>query len=302
VRSTTIRIGTRGSALALAQARLTAAAFAGQGLSVRLVKVETDGDRRAPDTAWGEGAFVKAIERALLDRDVDVAVHSAKDVPTDEDPRLTVAAYLPRADARDALVTADRTARALDELPMRATVGTDSPRRTAFLLARRPDLQVRPLHGNVDTRLRRLDAGEADALVLACAGLDRLGRADRIAARIEPEEMPPAAGQGALAVQVRRDDRRILALAAALDDRATRVAVEAERELLRAAGGGCRAPVGAYGVVVDAELELVAGHAQPDGTGLRFGRRAGRVDEAKVVALDLYRELWADEPVVEAAP
>lgn len=301
MRQAAIRIGTRGSSLAMTQAQLAAEALAREGRATRLVKVETEGDRRAPDTAWGEGAFVKAIELALLDGRVDVAVHSAKDVPTDEDPRLTIGAYLPRADARDALVIRDGTARSLDELPLGATVGTDSPRRTAFLLARRPDLRVRPLHGNVDTRLRRLDDGDADALVLACAGLDRLGRADRIAERIDAQQMPPAPGQGALALQIRRDDARMLVLTASLDDRRTRVAVEAERELLRAAGGGCRAPLGVYGAVVGTQLTLIAGHAATDGTGLRIGQRSGPIDEATAVAVALYRDLWAGVPTLGTA-
>jgi len=296
-----IRIGTRGSALAMSQARLAAEALERQGRATRIVRVETEGDRRAPDTAWVEGAFVKAIGRALIAGRVDVAVHSAKDVPTDEDRRLSIAAYLARGDARDALVVRNGSAASLDDLRLGAAVGTDSPRRAAFLLARRPDLRVRPLHGNVDTRLRRLDAGEADALILACAGLDRLGRGDRIAERIDPERMPPAPGQGALALQIRRDDARMLAVAAPLDDRATRVAVEAERALLRAAGGGCRAPVGAYGEVVGTDLALIAGHAEPDGTGLRIGRRAGPVDQATALAVALYGELWAGAPTLEAA-
>ena len=297
-----LRIGTRGSALALVQARIAAAAFARAGRSAQLVKVATEGDRRAPDTAWGEGAFVKSIEHALLDGRVDVAVHSAKDIPTDEDARLTIAAYLPRADPRDALVTADAAARSLDELPADASVGTDSPRRTAFILARRPDLRVRPLHGNVDTRLRRLDAGEVDALVLACAGLDRLDRADRIAERVEPDRIPPAPGQGALALQVRRDDARMLAMAAALDDHPTRVAVEAERDVLRAAGGGCRSPVGAYAAVVGRDVRVICGHVELDGTGLRIGRRVGPVNEASAIAVGLYRELSPDGATLGVAP
>ncbi len=206
-----IAIGSRGSALALAQARLVHEALHHEGRASRVVIIETEGDRRAPDTAWGEGAFVAAIERALQDGAVDIAVHSAKDVPTDQDPRLRIAAYLPRADPRDALVVrTDAKERRLADLPSGCRVGTDSPRRTGFLLARRPDLVVHPLHGNVDTRLRRLDAGETDALVLACAGLDRIGRGDRIAERIDPETLPPAPGQGAIAVQVRSDDAEIL--------------------------------------------------------------------------------------------
>jgi hydroxymethylbilane synthase len=292
VTTSEIRIGTRGSALAIVQARLAADAFAREGRATRLVRVETDGDRRAPDTAWGEGAFVKAIERALVDDRVDVAIHSAKDVPTEEDDRLLIGAYLPRADARDALVVRGATAGSIDELPIGATVGTDSPRRTAFLLAARPDLQVRPLHGNVDTRLRRLDGGEADALVLACAGLDRLGYGDRIAERIDPDRIPPAPGQGAIALQIRRDDARMLALTASVDHRPTRIAVETERALLREAGGGCRSPIGAFGEVRGAELLLLGGHARRDGTALRVGRVHGTIDQAPDLAATLYRELW----------
>lgn len=295
-----IRIGTRGSALAMVQARLAAEAIERAGSEARLVQVETAGDRRAPDTAWGEGAFVKAIELAMLDGRIDLAVHSAKDVPTDEHPRLAIVAYLPRADARDALVVRHGASGSLDDLPAGATVGTDSPRRTAFLLARRPDLRVRPLHGNVDTRLRRLDDGQADVLVLACAGLDRLGRADRIAQRIDPDVMPPAPGQGAIALQVRRDDERLKALANAVDDATTRVTVEAERALLRATGGGCRAPVGAYGAVEGTSLSLIAGHAEPDGSRLRIGRGTGRVSDARQIAERLYRDVWLDPAPTEA--
>jgi hydroxymethylbilane synthase len=302
VTTASLRIGTRGSALALVQARLAATAFGRAGHPVQLVEVTTEGDRRAPDTAWGEGAFVKSIEYALLEGRVDVAVHSAKDVPTEEDPRLRIAAYLPRADARDAIVTTDAAARSLDELPRNASVGTDSPRRTAFVLARRPDLRVRPLHGNVDTRLRRLDAGEVDALVLACAGLDRLDRARRIAERVEPDRMPPAPGQGALALQIRRDDDRMLPIAAALDDLPTRIAVEAERDVLRAAGAGCRSPVGAYAEVVGREVVVICGHVELDGTGLRIGRRAGPVSDASAIAVRLYQELSAGEATLGAAP
>jgi len=261
-----IRIGTRGSALALAQAELVARALALEGRPVRIVVVETEGDRRAPDTAWGEGAFVAAIERALLDGRVDLAVHSAKDVPTDEDARLRIAAYLPRADARDALVVrADASARTLDELPPGAAVGTDSPRRSAFVRARRPDLVVRPLHGNVDTRLRRLDEGQADALVLAVAGLARLGRADRITEVLAPELVPPAPGQGAIAVQIRADDAPMIAAAATIDDARTRLAVESERAFLHASGGGCRSPIGALASVEGSAVRILGGMAGPDG-------------------------------------
>ncbi|MGK2851206.1 MAG: hydroxymethylbilane synthase [Candidatus Limnocylindrales bacterium] len=265
-KSGTIRIGTRGSALALVQAQLVAAALGESGVDVGIEAIATDGDRRSPDTTWGEGAFVTAIEQALLSGTVDVAVHSAKDVPTDEDPRLTIAAYLPREWPEDVLVLqVGMRATGLDALPVGARVGTDSPRRSAFLRAARPDLSVHPLHGNVDTRLRRLDAGETDALVLAAAGLRRLGRADRISSVLGFATMPSAPGQGALAIQIRTADAATRRAVAALDDADTRRSVEAERRLLRASGGGCRAPIGALGRIVDGRLELRAGFASVDG-------------------------------------
>jgi hydroxymethylbilane synthase len=287
-----IRIGTRGSRLALAQARLVADALARDGGSTTdIVVVETEGDRRAPDTAWGEGAFVAAIERALLSGRVDVAVHSAKDIPTDTDDRLTIAAYLPRADPRDALVVRGDVPARLDELPRGARVGTDSPRRTGFLRAKRPDLVVRPLHGNVDTRLRRLDEGESDALVLACAGLDRIGLGERIGERLDAQIVPPAPGQGALAVQVRRDDTRVLGLAIAIDDHPTRVCVEAERTFLAASGGGCRAPIGALAEVRGDRLTLLGGYASADGSTARIARTSGSVADAATLARELIRQL-----------
>jgi hydroxymethylbilane synthase len=255
-----LRIGTRGSALALAQAKLVAAALDAVGLGHEIVVIETEGDRRAPDTAWGEGAFVAALERSLLADEVDLAVHSAKDIPTDEDARLTIAAFLPRADPLDALVApAGSAVTSLADLPAGSRVGTDSPRRAGFLLAVRPDLEIRPLHGNVDTRLRRLDEGQVDALVLAVAGLARLGREDRITERLPAEVVPPAPGQGAIAVQVRADDERVQAAVRRLDDHPTRAAVTAERAFLRATGGGCRAPVGALATVEGDAIRLLGG-------------------------------------------
>jgi hydroxymethylbilane synthase len=289
-----IAIGSRGSALALAQATMVADALQRQGRPNRIVVIQTDGDRRAPDTAWGEGAFVAAIERALLDGRVDLAVHSAKDVPTDEDPRLRIGAYLPRADPRDALVLrADATARRLDDLAPGTRVGTDSPRRTGFLLARHPDLIVHPLHGNVDTRLRRLDTGETDALVLACAGLDRMGLGHRIVERLEPETVLPAPGQGAIALQIRADDARTLEVVATIDDRPTRLAVEAERAFLSESGGGCRAPIGALATVSGDEIELIGGYADPDGSVTAVARRRGPSSAGKELARELATALDA---------
>jgi hydroxymethylbilane synthase len=288
-----IRIGTRASALALAQSQLVAEALERKGGRTRLVKVETEGDRRRPDTPWGEGAFVKSIERALLENRVDVAVHSAKDVPTAEDHRLRIAAYLTRADPRDALVVRQGESGRLDELPTGSRVGTDSPRRSGFLRARRPDVTVHALHGNVDTRLRRLDAGETDCLVLAAAGLDRLGLADRIGQRLGADVIPSAPGQGAIAVQVRRDDARTRGLVAGIDDGATRLAVEAERAFLAASGGGCRAPIGALATLRGDELDLLGGYASPDGLEAVIATRRGPANEGAELARELAADLTA---------
>lgn len=273
----TIRLGTRGSALALAQARLVESALGAVRVEgIEIVTIETAGDRRRPDTAWGEGAFVAEIERALLDGRVDAAVHSAKDVPTRETPGLVIAAYVRREDPRDALVVrAGVPARTLSALPAGARVGTDSPRRTGFVLAHRPDLRVHPLHGNVETRLRRLDAGEADALILAVAGLARLGRTDRIGEVLEPSLVPPAPGQGAIAVQVRLDDPATPRAVAAIDHRETRLAVEAERAFLAASGGGCRAPIGALATVEDGDLIILGAYSRPDGSAVARDRVRG---------------------------
>lgn len=257
-----LRLGTRGSALAVAQSSTIADALRARGATVEMVAIRTAGDSRAPSTVWGEGAFVTALEAALLDGRIDVAVHSAKDVPTVGDPRLRIAAFPARQDPRDALV-ADGPRLTLDTLPHGARVGTDSPRRVAFLLARRPDLRPHPLHGNVDTRLRRLAGGETDALVLAVAGLTRLGLAGRITQVLPADVIPPAPGQGALAVQCRADDPVARTLVEQLDDPDTRTAVEAERAFLAASGGGCRAPLGALGTVRDGTLELLVGAADP---------------------------------------
>ncbi len=257
----TLRIGTRGSELALVQARWVAARLAEHGVATELDIIRTEGDDRPLDTAWGEGAFVARIVAALLDGRVDLAVHSAKDVPTAEPDKLVIAAYPPREDPRDALVCRVRGT-TLATLPRGARVGTDSPRRVAFLHASRPDLQIHPLHGNVDTRLAKLDRGDSDALVLAVAGLTRLGRADRIDEVLPSDTLPSAPGQGSLAVQVRFGDTAAVEAVGRLDDKATRAAVEAERAFLAATGGGCRSPIGAIGTADGERLTLLAGAAR----------------------------------------
>lgn len=273
-----IRLGTRDSLLARAQAAIVTHALARIGADVAIVPLTTSGDLRAPDTAWGEGAFVDALEVALRDDRIDAAIHSAKDMPTDHDAAsdLMVAAYVIRADARDALVVrADELPTSIDTLPSAASVGTDSPRRTGFLLSLRPDLRIRPLSGNVDTRLRRLDDGDVDALVLAVAGLERLGRGDRVGLALDPGLMPPAPGQGALAVQVRVGDDVTLDTVARIDDEVVRATVEAERAVLRTLGGGCQAPIGALATLDRERLTLVAGRVEPDGSDRRVGAWSG---------------------------
>jgi hydroxymethylbilane synthase len=308
-----IRIGTRGSALAVAQAGLVADALQRLGAPAELVRIQTSGDRRAPDAAWGEGTFVTAIEQALAAGEVDIAVHSAKDLPTDERPDLRIAAYLPREDPRDALVLpadaasphdpADRSAvPALDRLSPGAVIGTDSPRRRAFLRARRPDLSFQPLQGNVDTRLRRLDEREADALVLAVAGLRRLGRGERISQWLPIETVPPAAGQGAIAVQVKATDAVLVGLLAGLDDVLTRRAVEAERAFLAATGGGCRAPIGVLCTIDGDRLSLVAGFATVDGRAVAFDRADGSAAAGIALATSLAQRLVARRARMPGAP
>jgi hydroxymethylbilane synthase len=260
-----LRLGTRGSRLALIQSGLVAASLRGLGAEVELVEVVTEGDLRPAGMAAGEGVFVAALERQLLAGEVDLAVHSAKDVPLRIGEGLVIGSYPERADPRDVLVTRDGGG-SLESLPNGAIVGTDSPRRAGFVLSRRPDLTHRPLHGNVDTRLRKLDGGEADALILAAAGLERMGVAHRIDERLDASLLPPAPGQGALAAQCRAADEELVELLARIDRPDVRLAVAAERQVLEATGGTCRSPVGALARVLESRLHLLAGAAAPDGS------------------------------------
>ena len=289
----TIRLGTRGSRLALVQSELIAARLREQGHEVEVVPIVTEGDVRPVDMSPGEGVFVAAIARALLAGEVDVAVHSAKDVPLEEEPGLMIAAYPERADPRDVLITRDGGG-SLASLPHGAIVGTDSPRRTGFLLAARPDLKVVPLHGNVETRLKRLDEGAADAIVLAAAGIDRLGRGGRIDEWLEPDVVAPAPGQGALAVQVRRSDARLVELISAIDDRDVRLAVEAERHVLSVTGGTCRAPVGALASVSGDSFHILAAGVNSDGSDKLVQRAEGVRSDASSLAARLGKRLVAE--------
>ncbi|WP_414638437.1 hydroxymethylbilane synthase [Actinophytocola sp.] len=246
-----MRIGTRGSALALAQTGTVADALEKAGAKVELVTVVTPGDRSAaPIAEIGIGVFTSALRDALADGTVDVAVHSYKDLPTKPDPRLSLAAVPPRADPRDALVA--RNGLTLGELPPGSRVGTGAPRRVAQLRALGLGLEIVPIRGNVDTRIRKVGDGELDAVVLARAGLARLGRLGEITEVLDPIQVLPAPAQGALAVECRVDDMDTEHLLQSIvDDEATRYAVAAERAMLAALEAGCNAPVGALADVVE---------------------------------------------------
>ena len=278
-----LRLATRGSALARAQAVLAVDALrAAAHLDTEVLVVRTGGDRNASVPAAlmeGQGWFTAELEQALLDGRADAAVHSAKDLPTELADGLLVAAHLPRADARDALVTRDGGG--LDALPAGATVASSSPRREAFLRALRRDLRVVPMRGNVDTRLRKLEEGEADALLLACAGLDRLGLGDRIAERLDPQRFVPAPAQGVIAIEARIDSTAAHACAPA-DDAAARAAVVAEREVLRQLGAGCRLPMGAWAREEEGRLVLLGALAVDDGT-VRRAEIAGDAAHARAL-------------------
>ena len=288
-----IRLGTRGSRLALIQSELVAQRLRDSGHEVELVPIVTEGDVRPVDMSPGEGVFVAAIGRALIAGDIEIAVHSAKDVPLEEDPELVIAAFPQRGDPRDVLITR-RGGALLHTLPRGATVGTDSPRRAGFLRAARPDLHVVPLHGNVETRLQRLDSSEVDALVLAAAGIDRLGRSERIDQRLAPDLITPAPAQGALAIQARRSDHNLLRLLEAYDLRDVRLAVEAEREVLSATGGTCRAPVGALATIDGDSFTLLVAGVNSDGTGKRLELIEGACKEALELAASAGRRLIAE--------
>ena len=242
-----LRLATRGSRLALAQAEIAAAELRRQGVeAVSTVVIRSEGDRLAAtpvERLTGQGWFTAALEQALRDGRADLAVHSAKDLPSDLDPELPVAAYLARGDCRDALVTRD--GRGLESLPRGARVGTSSPRRAALLRCLRADLEAEPMRGNVDTRLRKLEGGEVDALVLACAGLDRLGLPATITCRLDPAIYVPAPCQGAIALQAPRDGSGFESCRGS-DHAPTRAAAAAERAVLAALGGGCLLPLGAW--------------------------------------------------------
>ncbi|HYN95724.1 MAG TPA: hydroxymethylbilane synthase [Pilimelia sp.] len=283
----TLRLGTRGSALALAQSRTIAASVrAATGRDVQLVEIVTAGDRSAaPVQQLGVGVFVSALRDALLAKDIDFAVHSYKDLPSAAADGLHIAAVPPREDPRDALVARDGLT--LTQLPAGSVVGTGAARRSAQLHALGLQLDVRPIRGNVDTRLGKVAAGEVDAVVLARAGLARIGRLAEITETLDPMLMLPAPAQGALAVECRADDSAVVELLAALDDTSTRAAVTAERALLATLEAGCSAPVAALGELADGddgeEIYLRGAVLSPDGSwAVRLSRTGTPADAAEI--------------------
>ncbi|BBX88585.1 hydroxymethylbilane synthase [Mycolicibacterium boenickei] len=309
-RDTVIRIGTRGSLLATTQAGTIRDALLAAGHACELVIISTEGDRnQGPIAEIGVGVFTAALREAIHDGRVDMAVHSYKDLPTARDDRFVIAAVPPREDPRDALVARDGLV--LGELPAGSVIGTSSARRAAQLRALGLGLEIRPLRGNLDTRLNRVTSGDLDAIVVARAGLARIGRLDRVTESLEPVQMLPAPAQGALAVECRSGDTELISVLSELDDADTRAAVTAERILLAELEAGCSAPVGAIAEVVESidedgnvfeELSLRGCVATLDGSDVIRASGIGTPDRAAdlgvSVAAELF-ELGARELLVE---
>jgi len=287
-----LTIGSRGSQLALWQARWIQARLEALGETCRLEIIHTTGDK-ITDVALSKvgtkGLFTKEIEEALLSGAIDVAVHSLKDMPTELPPGLTLAAIPEREDPRDAIV-----GRRLSELPEHARMGTSSLRRAAQLRVLRPDLEVENIRGNLDTRLRKLDEGQYDAIVLASAGLRRLGWDQRIAELLDPEAMCPAVGQGALAVETRDDNGPAQLITKTLDHADTRTAVTAERAVLASLGGGCQVPIGAYATVDHHSVCLRAIVVSPDGAEIVRKKSNGPRADAAAMGRALGEKLLAE--------
>lgn len=290
-----IVIATRESALALWQAHHVEAQLAAlyPQRAIRLLGMTTEGDRRLGTSLakiGGKGLFVKELEAALEAGDADIAVHSMKDVPMTLPQGFTIAAIGAREDPRDALVSA--RCRSLSELPAGAVVGTSSLRRESQIRARYPALAVAPLRGNVQTRLRKLDEGAFDAIILAAAGLKRLGLESRIAAFIPTEESLPAVGQGALGIECRADREDVIAAVAALNDDETERCVRAERAMSRALAGSCNVPLGGYARIENGRIHMAGFVASPDGSRHLSARADGGVDDPEALGEALARELY----------
>ena len=287
-------IGTRGSSLALCQAQIVQTKleeqFSGLRFTLKTIKAQADRQPDLPLTAMaGEGVFVKELETALLEGRIDLAVHSLKDLPLDTPRELRIAAVLEREEPRDALVSGSGTL--LDQLPPHSRIGTSSLRRKSQLLYQRRDLEIMEIRGNVDTRLRKLDEGRYDAIVMAACGLIRLGLEERITEYLELSQMLPEPGQGALAVEARADDREILKRVSVLEDPVSRSCVEAERAFLQTLGGGCRVPIAAYASCSEGTLELEGVVAAADGHHQIRGKRTGPMAEPVALGEQLARQL-----------
>jgi hydroxymethylbilane synthase len=293
----TLRIATRKSQLALWQAEHVAALLreAHPGLQIELVPLLTQGDRiqdRSLAAIGGKGLFIKELEVAIEDLRADIAVHSMKDVPADLPHGLTIGAVLKRADPRDALVTTSGIAR-LEDLPRGAIVGTSSLRRQAQLYALRPDLSIQSLRGNVDTRIRKLDAGGMDAIALACAGLVRLGLESRITARLDPKVCLPAVTQGVIGIECRSNDVRTAGLLQALEDAATRKVMDAERAFAARLGGSCQSPIAAYAELDADRITLRGLVAEPDGSRLLRDTESGSAENPAALGRQLAERMLA---------
>jgi len=291
-----LRIGTRGSRLALQQSEWVKAQLEARypDMAVELVKIKTTGDKILDSPLskiGGKGLFVKEIEDALLEKRVDLAVHSMKDVPAELPGKLYLSTYPEREDPSDALVSVDGLP--LDRLPLHARVGTSSLRRGAQLLHVRPDLQLEPLRGNVDTRLRKVESGELHAVILACAGLKRLGLADRISQVIPRDQVLPAVGQGALGLEIRRDDAGLAHLLDFLDHGPTRMTVSAERAFLKELEGGCQVPIAGFARLDGDRLSFKGMVAELDGSRLFREETDGPKDQAEAIGIACARNLLA---------
>jgi hydroxymethylbilane synthase len=298
----TLIVGTRGSRLALRQTDLAIEALRVQqpDLQFEVREIRTEGDRSKASLMQigGLGVFVKELEAALLRNEIDVAVHSLKDVPNDLSDGLTLAAVLPRADPRDALVTRDGAT--LADLPAGARAGTGSARRAVQLRLLRPDIEPVDIRGNVDTRVRKVDEGEFDAAVLAVAGLERLGLLARASQVFDADAMLPAVGQGALALEVCTDDAELIGLLAAVDHRDSRLACEAERAFLARLGGGCRLPFGALATVEGETLHARGFISDAEGSRVFRADASGSVSAASTVGTKLAEALLAQGAEVGA--
>lgn len=289
-----IRIGSRGSKLALWQAHWVKSALAEHfpTLPIEIKIIKTTGDRYqeiAPPEVMPKGLFTKEIQDAMLANEVDLAVHSLKDLATETDERLQLAAITKRENPQDALISANRLT--INELPQQARVGTTSTRRKSQLLAVRPDLEVLDLRGNVDTRLRKLDEGQYDAIILAAAGLLRLGLQDRICELIDKDMIVPAVGQGALGLEIRADDAETFKYVSVLNDASTRTACLAERRFLAALGGGCQVPIAAYAQIEDGQFTMQACVASIDGKQVIKEQISGSALNADALAQQLAERL-----------